>query len=138
LAGYIVLRIEPQDKDATQTKLYLLLQTEKYEDALALVDVDAERVYEKAYTLYRLQREDEVKSVLESTKAKDEDHRGASHLEAQIVSSVAMLLRATYSGYSTLLQAYRTGDYQTAVDIYTELLDTAEPVGSSVPSLRCC
>jgi signal recognition particle subunit SRP72 len=83
-----VLRIEPEDKDATQTKLFLLLQTEQYDNALALVDGHASRGYEKAYALYRLQREDDARAVLEKTKTEsDVDQRGVSHLEAQMVCS---------------------------------------------------
>jgi signal recognition particle subunit SRP72 len=81
-----VLRIEPEDKDATQTKLFLLLQTEQYDNALALVDGQSSRGYENAYALYRLQREDDARAVLEKTETEaDVDQRGVSHLEAQMV-----------------------------------------------------
>ena len=84
----IVLRLAPGDTDAVQTKLFLLLQTEKYGDALALIDSDDKFVFEKAYSLYRSQKEEEVVEVVGSLKQeKGEDDRGVTHLEAQLVCS---------------------------------------------------
>ncbi|KAK7691524.1 hypothetical protein QCA50_004923 [Cerrena zonata] len=103
-----ILHLVPGDTDALQTKLFLLLQTERYKDALALIDGDANYVFEKAYSLYRLHKEDEVTEVLGSLKkVKGEDDRGVTHLEAQL--------------------NYRQGSYQKAFDLYNELLDTTEP-----------
>lgn len=100
----------PADKDALQTKLFLLLQTEQYDDALSLIR-DADRhsdfAFEKAYALYRLQREEEAASVLAEMKKNQGDHRGVSHLEAQL--------------------NYRQGSYQTSLDLYNELMETADP-----------
>lgn len=86
-----VLRLAPDDQDALQTKLFLLLQTEQYSEALALVDKDASHLYEKAYTLYRLQHEDDARGVLDEVKAKDANDRGAIHLEAQMVRALASI-----------------------------------------------
>ncbi|KAJ8501684.1 hypothetical protein ONZ51_g433 [Trametes cubensis] len=107
-----ILRLEPRDPDALQTKLFLLLQTDQYVAALAMIagegDAGDEHAFEKAYSLYRLHREDEAASVLEGMKGQDQvDDRGLQHLEAQL--------------------AYRQGSYQSAVDLYNQLLDTAEP-----------
>ncbi|PPQ97723.1 hypothetical protein CVT26_001913 [Gymnopilus dilepis] len=106
-----ILRLDPKDTDARQTKLFLLLQTEQYNAALSLIDEDEDPshyAYEKAYTLYRLQRESDARDVVETIKKeKGEDDRGIVHLEAQL--------------------NYREGSYQAAVDLYNELLDTAEP-----------
>ncbi|TFK50782.1 hypothetical protein OE88DRAFT_1645077 [Heliocybe sulcata] len=105
-----ILKLVPDDTDAIQTKLFLLLQTEKYDAALALIDANNatnDRSFEKAYSLYRLERETEAAELLNGIKSKDDaDQRGALHLEAQL--------------------AYRQGDYQTACDLYNQLLDTAE------------
>ncbi|KDR69905.1 hypothetical protein GALMADRAFT_77126 [Galerina marginata CBS 339.88] len=103
-----ILRLEPKDEDALQTKLFLLLQTEQYNAALTLIDSDDDHAYERAYSLYRLQRESDARDVLEALrKQSDEDDRGIVHLEAQL--------------------NYREGSYQAAFDLYNQLLDTAEP-----------
>ena len=81
-----VLRLEPSDKDALQTKLFLLLQTEQYSTALALAD-STEHPFEfgKAYALYRLHREHEAAAVLDEIKSAVGSSRGVNHLEAQLV-----------------------------------------------------
>ncbi|THH28539.1 hypothetical protein EUX98_g5647 [Antrodiella citrinella] len=103
-----ILVLDPDDQDALQTKLYLLLQTEQYAAALALVDDAGEHAFEGMYALYRLHRETEVESTLAELKeANNEDDRGVIHLEAQL--------------------NYRQGAYQSAYDLYNDLLDTTEP-----------
>ncbi|KAI0782942.1 hypothetical protein C8Q75DRAFT_488327 [Abortiporus biennis] len=103
-----ILRIDPNDRDAIQTKLFLLLQTDQYLSALTLIDANENYSFEKAYTLYRLQREDEVQEALIALKEKDEEtDRGVIHLEAQL--------------------HYRQGSYEAAFNIYNDLLDSAEP-----------
>ncbi|KAI0827614.1 hypothetical protein BC628DRAFT_1317896 [Trametes gibbosa] len=107
-----ILRLEPRDPDALQTKLFLLLQTDQYATALALIDTvaveDKNHAFEKAYSLYRLHREEEATGVVDALKTEEQDDdRGLVHLEAQL--------------------AYRQGSYQTAVDLYNHLLDIAEP-----------
>ncbi|KAI0644856.1 hypothetical protein C8Q79DRAFT_968167 [Trametes meyenii] len=104
-----ILRLDPHDADALQTKLFLLLQTDQYAAALTLIGGDSgDNAFGKAYSLYRLHREDEATGVLKSLKTQEvEDDRGHIHLEAQL--------------------AYRQGSYQIAVDLYNQLLDTAEP-----------
>jgi signal recognition particle subunit SRP72 len=87
------LRLEPNDKDALQTKLFVLLQTEQYDAALSLIgtgDDNAEHAFERTYSLYRVQREQEAAEGLKALKEKDaEDERAALHLEAQLVSPIA-------------------------------------------------
>ncbi|KAF7974660.1 hypothetical protein HWV62_11548 [Athelia sp. TMB] len=106
-----ILRLAPGDKDALQTKLFLLLQTEQYDAALSLIASgnDEKHIYAKTYSLYRLQREAEATEGLDALKAEDDEdlERGAIHLEAQL--------------------NYRRGSYQTAFDLYNDLMDTAEP-----------
>ena len=84
-----VLRLDPKDADARQTKLFLLLQTEQYSAALSLIDSDDDHTrhaYERAYSLYRLSHESEARDVLKSIKAdqNSENSRGLVHLEAQL------------------------------------------------------
>ncbi|KAG7447714.1 uncharacterized protein BT62DRAFT_930740 [Guyanagaster necrorhizus] len=97
-----ILTLAPTDPDALQTKLFLLLQTERYDSALDLPGCDG---FEKAYALYRMQRGDEARQVLKEVTGDAE--RGATHLEAQL--------------------SYRNGDFATAVDLYTALLDSSDP-----------
>ena len=85
----LVLKLEPGDADALQTKLFLLLQTEQYDASLALIEANDDKVsheFERAYSLYRKQREPEAREVLDAIKAeKGDNDRGALHLEAQLV-----------------------------------------------------
>ncbi len=46
----------PDDKEALECKLVLLIQKEEYAEALALCDRVPDRQYERAYCLYRLQQ----------------------------------------------------------------------------------
>ena len=136
----IVLRLEPRDPDALQTKLFLLLQTDQYAAALAMIagegDAGDEHAFEKAYSLYRLHREDEAASVLEGMKGQDQvDDRGLQHLEAQLVRSC--ISNTCFHGPNRM-QAYRQGSYQSAVDLYNQLLDTAEPVSIYISPCESC
>ncbi|KAG6833967.1 hypothetical protein H0H93_012910, partial [Arthromyces matolae] len=103
------LRLEPNDADAKQTKLFLLLQTEQYDAALTLIDLgDGQHSFEKAYSLYRLHSEEEAKTVLQEVKQEKGDaDRATVHLDAQM--------------------NYREGAYDQAVELYNQLLETADP-----------
>ena len=82
-----VLLLDPADQDALHTKLYLLLQTDQYAAALALIDDNGGNAFERMYSLYRLHREDEVEDQLNELKeTSSEGDRGVMHLEAQLVS----------------------------------------------------
>lgn len=104
------MRLDPSDRDALRTKLFLLLQIEQYDTALALIaEINEQCSFERAYALYRLQREEDAAQVLKEIKnnGKEAEQRGAMHLEAQL--------------------SYRQGSYQSSLDIYNELLETADP-----------
>jgi hypothetical protein len=95
---FLVLRLEPNDQDILQTKLFLLLQTEQYAAALTLTDGNDKYAYERAYSLYRTNKESEARSALEATKhSKGEDDRGVQHLEAQLVRGSSDALSNLYS-----------------------------------------
>lgn len=140
----LVLRIDPKDRDALQTKLFLLLQTEQYTQALTLIsDVNKQNeqdkgafLFEKAYTLHRLHQEEDATEVLQALKDRgdEEENRGVAHLEAQLVCALHLHICISRIE-SCVLQAYREGDYQIAYDLYNTLLDTAEPVGRGHPQL---
>ena len=90
-----VLRLVPDDKDARQTKLFLLLQTERYNDALALLEPsDESSAFERTYSLYRLQQLDEAAQLLGKVKQRHEQNRGALHLEAQLVRTLSSTMRS--------------------------------------------
>lgn len=103
-----LLRLVPDDNDARQTKLFLLLQTERYSDALALLGTaNKSSIFERAYSSYRLQHLDEAARLLDGIKERREQDSGALHLEAQL--------------------NYRQGNYQVALDLYNQLLDSSDP-----------
>lgn len=79
-----------------QTKLYLLLQTEQYIQALTLIsnvndhneqEEEGAFFFEKGYTLHRLHREEDATEVLKVLKERgsEDENRGVAHLEAQLV-----------------------------------------------------
>lgn len=93
-----VLRLHPADVDALQTKLFLLLQTEQYDEALSLIASSTggnspDYTFEEAYAMYRLHREEEAATALGRIKGSVKDHRGVLHLEAQLVRASGFLIR---------------------------------------------
>lgn len=87
-----VLRLVPDDKDALDSKLFLLIQTDQYEAALELIKElpgpsDSSHLFEQAYLLYRLQKEDEAAEMVKrAQEANSYEPRALSNLDAQIVS----------------------------------------------------
>ena len=96
------MRVDPKDQDALQTKLFLLLQTEQYVQALTLIDDTNKQngqeenvfLFEKAYTLHRLHQEEDATGVLKVLKegGDEEENRGVVHLEAQLVRGVHLCI----------------------------------------------
>jgi signal recognition particle subunit SRP72 len=91
-----VLHLKPNDPDALQTKLTLLLHTDQHALALALSEalVDGEQettfplMFGRAYALYRLNREPEAHEVVGHIKPMGQyEERGVLHMKAQIVKS---------------------------------------------------
>lgn len=92
-----VLRLEPNDPDALQTKLTLLLHTDQHALALALSEtlIDGEQeityplLFGRAYALYRLNREPDAHHVVGQIKPMGEyEERGVLHMKAQIVNHI--------------------------------------------------
>ncbi|KAF8343121.1 uncharacterized protein EI90DRAFT_2903231 [Cantharellus anzutake] len=105
-----ILRLLPNDEDTSRTKLFLLLQTDQYKEALSLLEESqgSLRDFSKAYVLYRLRREDEAAAILSNLlQNAGSGDSGALHLDAQV--------------------KYRAGDYEGARAIYEQLLDTCPP-----------
>ena len=93
----LVLRLDPNDQDALETKLTLLLQTDQYAAALSLSDdllsgKDSDtflKLFGTAYALYRLNREPEAAGIVQSIKPEGpHEERGVLHMEAQIVRTI--------------------------------------------------
>lgn len=124
----------PDDNDARQTKLFLLLQTERYSDALTLLGTaNQSSVFERAYSSYRLQHLDEAVRLLDGVKERREQGRGALHLEAQLVRSTSSLeAQSEFVPW----QNYRQGNYQAALDLYNQLLDSSDPVNIMISCIR--
>jgi len=82
-------------------------------------------VFERAYSSYRLQHLDESARLLDGIKESREQDRGALHLEAQLVRSPSV-----FEAQSEFVpwQNYRQGNYQVALDLYNQLLDSSDPV----------
>lgn len=80
----LVLALDPSDEDTLKARLWLLFKTSKYQDALELTENNAVSSFnfERAYALYRLQREDDAASLLANA---DESDRAVLFLKAQIV-----------------------------------------------------
>ena len=83
----------PNDADALQTKLFLLLQIDRYPSALEVLETslgDSSLYqqpfgqFERAYVLYRLHCEQDARELL--ARVSDSPDRGAQHLDAQLVS----------------------------------------------------
>ncbi|KAJ7484204.1 hypothetical protein FB451DRAFT_1231780 [Mycena latifolia] len=121
-----ILKLSPADPDALQTKLFLLLTTDRAAPAIALIESLSEGAeglrytFERAYALYCMQKKDEARAAL-AQDAEGVDERGVQHLEAQL--------------------HYRAGSYQAAFDIYNELLDaapTAEEHADVLTNIQAC
>jgi signal recognition particle subunit SRP72 len=88
-----VLRIDPQEYDALKAKLFLLLQTERYDLALDHIGSHNDAIshdFEKAYAFYGDRREDDAKAEVLRIKRETSDgviSRGVLLLEAQCVST---------------------------------------------------
>lgn len=89
-----VLRLEPNDPDASLAKLALLLHTDQHSRALGLSETllggveqtTFSLVFGNAYALYRLNREPQAHHVVQNIKPKGEnEERAVMHLKAQIV-----------------------------------------------------
>ncbi|KAJ7683423.1 hypothetical protein B0H17DRAFT_887045, partial [Mycena rosella] len=102
------LRLAPADPDALQTKLFLLLTTDRVGDL--------QYAFERAYALYCLQKKDESRAAL-AQGGEGIDERGTPHLEAQLVCPVIQ-------SSPLFLTFTSNGAYQSAFDIYSELLDS--------------
>ncbi|KAI5886486.1 uncharacterized protein SCHCODRAFT_02641877 [Schizophyllum commune H4-8] len=97
-----ILKLDPNDADALQAKIYAMMEADQHAGALDILG--SQHQYERAYSLYKLQREAEAREILDTITPQDD--RSVLVLRAQI--------------------CYREGDYATACDLYNQLLDQPE------------
>ncbi|TRM57407.1 hypothetical protein BD626DRAFT_412163 [Schizophyllum amplum] len=97
-----ILKLDPSDADALQAKIYAMMEADQH--AVALNVLGPQHQYERAYSLYKLQREAEARDILDTITPADE--RSVIVLRAQI--------------------CYRDGDYAATCDFYNQLLDQPE------------
>ncbi|KAL1759015.1 hypothetical protein FB107DRAFT_258043, partial [Schizophyllum commune] len=97
-----ILKLDPNDADALQAKIYAMMEADQHAGALDILG--PQHQYERAYSLYKLQREGEARKILDTITPQDD--RSVLVLRAQI--------------------CYREGDYATACDLYNQLLDQPE------------
>ncbi|GAA5943796.1 hypothetical protein JCM1841_001773 [Sporobolomyces salmonicolor] len=95
-----ILRADPADPLAQQTKLQLLVALDRFPDALHEHSTDA---LTQAYCLYKLGRAGEAATALE---AEDDDDRAVQVMRAQV--------------------DYRLGEYERSRDLFDDLAATAE------------
>ncbi|KAL1747156.1 hypothetical protein HDZ31DRAFT_9994, partial [Schizophyllum fasciatum] len=96
-----VLALDPADADALQAKIYAMMEADQHAPALAVLGggdapESTPHAYERAYCLYKLQREADATRVLDALR--DQDDRAVLVLRAQI--------------------AYREGAYDAACALY--------------------
>jgi tetratricopeptide (TPR) repeat protein len=147
-----------------KTLLFLLLQTDRYSEAIEVftrfpelsAQSDAGVQFEKAYCLYRLHRGEEALGSLDDSRENaeqyggldQEEQRRVEHLRGQIVSytfrrfwSVLRTPKAHRSSRpcphapSSALQLYRAGKYEQAEEVYGRLLDNCPVVSSYRPCI---
>ncbi|KAI9592533.1 hypothetical protein BDF19DRAFT_416248 [Syncephalis fuscata] len=105
-----LLDLDKQDTDALRAKLVTLIRLDRYHEALKFLDtvmppaMARERVFERAYSLYRLEKLSEVQALFKTVDVTTS--LPLTHLKAQV--------------------AYKTEDFPTAVKLYNVLVDNTE------------
>ncbi|RKP24987.1 hypothetical protein SYNPS1DRAFT_22984 [Syncephalis pseudoplumigaleata] len=105
-----LLEQDAQDADALRAKLVTLIRMDRYHEALKFLDVSMppamarERVFERAYCLYRLEKLDEVQALFRTVDVTTSLQ--LTHLKAQV--------------------AYKQEDFAAAIKLYGILLEHAE------------
>ncbi|KAL7341080.1 hypothetical protein BJY59DRAFT_734272 [Rhodotorula toruloides] len=108
-----LLRIDPSDPLALQTRSQLLIALDSYADALRSPASQGTSRLARAYCLYKLGRVDEARTELDALEeedegASDEEDRAREVLRAQLL--------------------YRLGEFEQARDLFDDLASTAEQV----------
>lgn len=85
-----MLKLDSQDTDALRAKLVTLIRLDRYHEALKFLDIGMppvmarERVFERAYCLYRLERLADVQALFKTVDVTTSLQ--LTHLKAQVVS----------------------------------------------------
>ncbi|KAI8051283.1 hypothetical protein BDF22DRAFT_692999 [Syncephalis plumigaleata] len=105
-----LLKLDSQDTDALRAKLVTLIRLDRYHEALKFLDIGMppamarERVFERAYCLYRLERLADVEALFKTVDVTTSLQ--LTHLKAQV--------------------AYKMEDFPAAIKLYTILVDNTE------------
>ncbi|BGO99019.1 CDP-diacylglycerol-glycerol-3-phosphate 3-phosphatidyltransferase [Rhodotorula toruloides] len=116
-----LLRIDPSDRLALQTRSQLLIALDSYADALRTTASEGTSRLARAYCLYKLGRVDEARNELDALEEEDE---GASNEEER----AREVLRAQL--------LYRLGEFEQARDLFDDLASTAEQDSPELPDLQ--
>ncbi|BGO88509.1 hypothetical protein NBRC10512_003393 [Rhodotorula toruloides] len=116
-----LLRIDPSDPLALQTRSQLLIALDSYADALRSPASQGTSRLARAYCLYKLGRVDEARTELDALEeedegASDEEDRAREVLRAQLL--------------------YRLGEFEQARDLFDDLASTAEQDSPELPDLQ--
>ncbi|KAI5480805.1 CDP-diacylglycerol-glycerol-3-phosphate 3-phosphatidyltransferase [Pseudohyphozyma bogoriensis] len=113
-----ILRLDPEDTLAQQTKIQLLIALERYVPALSLLGAEKKASLEGVYCLYKTGRIAEASDVIEEVGASGdaEEDRGLRVLEAQV--------------------KFRQEDFQASQDLYDELIHTTDADSPELPDLE--
>lgn len=88
-----MLRIDPSDSLAAQTRVQLLISLDRYTDALNALSADADALT-RAYCYYKTAREPEASALLQALPD-EANERAVKVLEAQVVRTHALSLRCS-------------------------------------------
>ncbi|BGP21243.1 CDP-diacylglycerol-glycerol-3-phosphate 3-phosphatidyltransferase [Rhodotorula toruloides] len=116
-----LLRIDPNDPLALQTRSQLLIALDKYADALRESASGGTSRLARAYCLYKLGRVDEAREQLDALEEEDEG-AGEEERRAREVLRAQLL--------------YRLGDFEQARDLFDDLAATAEQDSPELPDLQ--
>lgn len=81
-----MLRLNPDDSLAAQTRIQVLIALDRYPQALELLQPESDSLT-RAYCLYKTARESEAKAVLNQLPSDHSQDRSAQLLQAQVVGT---------------------------------------------------
>lgn len=136
-----MLVLNASDQLAAQTRVQLLIALDQFPRAIDSIKSEQdETTLEQVYCLYKTGREEEAAAALAELPVEVGESRAAKLLEAQIVSGdqlhpvlVSETLSIVMLTVYCALQNYRLDKFETARDLYEDLIATAEAVSLPPP-----
>ena len=125
-----VLRLAPADALAGQTKVQLLIAVDRYPAAISLLREagNGESSLEHIYCLYKTGRVAEAAEGLAALCEDAAEERAVRLLEAQVVRCRLALNDLEPHVADSLMQKYRSEDFEGSRDVYDDLLATVDAV----------